>query len=348
MSSSSVKPFAQLQFPLAEIVVATNNFADENFIERHAFGNAYKGRLLVGGELVTITARRLDRTFGQREVQFWKEVTLLSSLKHENIVSNIGYCEEEGEYIVINKHDLHGSLAERVRDKTNITWTQRLKISVGIACALSYIHYDEKHDFSIIHMDIKSGIIFLDENWVPKLSSFERSVNVSVAERHRAHSSGQRRWGTPGYVDPLGLKTGMVSHTSDVYSLGVVLFEILCGRVASDPTGLEPFRTKAKSHYENRKLNDLIDPDLRAQMDQQSFDYFSEIAYHCLNEDPLQRPNAHGIVRILNKALELQQEHEKPPLISKVPSIAVVEVEDPSYRSLEVIDLHVLSLLYMS
>nr|XP_043616825.1 uncharacterized protein LOC122588719 isoform X1 [Erigeron canadensis] len=320
MSSSSVKAFAHLEIPLAEIVEATNNFADKNWINHNEPGKTYKGQLLVGGELITIDAWMLDRWNGVPDM-FWKELTLLSRLKHENIVSNIGYCQEEGEYIIINKHEFNGSLDKHLRDTT---WIQRLKISVGIARALSYIHYDEGHDLSIIHRNIKCATIFLDENWVPKLSSFGNFMNIPVAERHRAHNSVV--YGSLGYIDPVYKETGMVSHKSDVYSLGMVLFEILSGRLAW-------------GHYidfKRAKLDDFIDPDLRAQiMDQQALSLFYETAYSCLNEDPSQRPNAHRIVRLLKKALELQQEHEKPPLIPKVPSIAAVEVEDASYRSLE-------------
>nr|XP_043615770.1 receptor-like protein kinase FERONIA [Erigeron canadensis] len=340
--SSSVKRFDHLKIPLADIKAATNNFSERSRCAIDEFSTTYRGSLLVGGESIPISARRLYRRdgYGYGEVEFWREITLLSCLKHENIVSNIGYCDEEEDnykYIIINKQETHESLDEYIRPRMiMIGWNQRLRVSVGIARALSYIHYDEGRDLSIIHNDIKSSTILLDENFEPKLSSFGFSKIISVSERYGSHNAVLYYCAKTEYMDPAYKKTGEVSHKSDVYSLGIVLFELLCGRLAIDnpPGQLDSFETIAKYHYENGNLGRLIDPALREDQDMESFKSFSETAYSCLNQDPLKRPNIRQIVRLLEKALELRQRHENP----LTPEIRpVVDVEDTSYRRLEVI-----------
>ncbi|KAL7618475.1 hypothetical protein Lser_V15G01734 [Lactuca serriola] len=228
-SSSSYNQFIHLQIPLEEIQSATNSFSDENLIRRGGFGKVYKGQLLRDGQHIDIVARRLDPAYRQGKKEFLMEITLLSVLKHDNLVSIIGYCDEKGEKIIINKHETHGSLDKYLKDPS-LTWMRRLELCLGVARALSYIHYDKGRDFSVIHRNIKSSKILLDDNWKPKLSGFELSMKNTTARRHRLLLD--RLSGTIGYIDPKYEKTGRLTHKSDVYSFGVVLFEVLCGRRA--------------------------------------------------------------------------------------------------------------------
>ncbi|XP_052619646.1 uncharacterized protein LOC111921387 isoform X1 [Lactuca sativa] len=310
MASSSYKKFAHLQIPLEEIVSATSNFSESNIIQTTGFGNAYKGQLLRSEQLIDISAHRLDRKFGQGNTEFWKEISILSSLKHENLVSLVGFCDEVDEKIVITKLEANGSLDKFLRDPT-LTWIRRLEICVGVAHALSYIYYDKGRDFSVVHRDIKSSNILLDDHWKAKLCGFNLSINQKAARRHRFCLDNV--CGTMGYCDPTYIQSGSVSHKSDVYSLGVVLFEVLCGKEAviieENNRLLAPL---VKCHYEQGKVDDLIDPDLWKQMDPQSFKIFSETAYYCLKEQRSQRPSIDQIVIKLEKALESQWKHENP------------------------------------
>ncbi|GKF63558.1 kinase-like domain-containing protein, partial [Tanacetum coccineum] len=191
-------------------------------------------------------------------------------------------------------------------DPVLLTWVRRLEICVGIGNVLSYIHYDEPRDFSVIHRRINRGIVLLNDGWEPKLCEFEDSIKIKASQRHHSFHT-NRVMGTIGYVDPTYLETNRVSHKSDIYSFGIVMFELLCGResiIDSDTNNyLAPL---AATRYREKRLDEIIDWDLWKQMDSQSFNIFAEIAYDCLNEERSRRPNIDEIVTRLEKALEHQ------------------------------------------
>ncbi|GKB11649.1 kinase-like domain, phloem protein 2-like protein [Tanacetum coccineum] len=306
--SLSNNQFAHLKVPLEDILHATNNFAEENDITEYDFSMEYEGQLLWSGELIDITARRLKKERNDREQLFWMEISMLSTLKHKNLVSLFGFCEENDEKIIILRRNemARGMLFQYISDTMLLTWVQRLEICVGIAHALSYIYYDEPRDFSVIHRSIDSSRVLLNDDWEPKLSYFEFSMKIKASQRHHSFHTNNLKY-VDGYGDPTYLETKRVSHKSDMYSFGIVLFELLCGResiIESDTNKyLAPL---AATHYREKRLDKIIDWDLWKQMDSQSFNIFAETAYDCLNKEQSQRPNIDEIVTRLEKALEHQ------------------------------------------
>ncbi|GJS43573.1 kinase-like domain, phloem protein 2-like protein [Tanacetum coccineum] len=303
--------FSHLQVPLENILSTTNSFAQENVTYNDAFAMEYKGQLLWSGELINITARRLNKDRKDGEKQFWIEISMLFTLKHKNMVSLVGFCDENDEKIIIIRREKWGSLCNYLSDPMLLTWVRRLKISVGIAHALSYVHYDEQRDFSLIHRNINSSTILINDDWEPKLSSFERSMKIKASQRHQFFQNFGCTY-TPGYVDSTFLKAYTINHKSDIYSFGIVLFELLCGMESIIDTDSNKYLAPlALTHYTEKRLDEIIDWDLWKQMDSQSFDIFTETAYDCLNEERSQRPNIDEIVTRLEKAMELQLEHQK-------------------------------------
>ncbi|KAK9068375.1 hypothetical protein SSX86_012488 [Deinandra increscens subsp. villosa] len=312
MDSTLIRKIGHLQIPLEDVLVATDNFADENIISQGSFGPAYKGRLLRSGNLIKIAAKRLDPKFRHGYVHFLNEVSILSELNHENVISIIGFCDEKGEKIIVTPSMANGSLQGDL-DNPDLTCTQRLKISIGVARALSYLRHDEGRSYGVIHRNINSSTILLDENWEPKLSGFGISIKQSVNQDDRVILS--EPIGTLGYMDPEIKKMKGVTHKSDIYAFGVVLFEILCGRKAfiekEEEEANRFLALLAKCHYENKTLEDIIHPNLRIQMYPQSLVKFSEVAYSCLNEDQTHRPDVNDIISRLERTLELQLGLEK-------------------------------------
>ncbi|XP_071739518.1 probable receptor-like protein kinase At2g23200 [Rutidosis leptorrhynchoides] len=170
-----------------------------------------------------------------------------------------------------------------------VTWVQRLKICIGIARALSYIHYEDGRSYSIIHCNINRSTILLDKNFVPKLSGFEYALNQSV-HRMDLQVLIKEAIGTTGYMDPSIEMTGGVTHKSDIYSFGVVLWEVLYRRKALIPDVFDRFLAPlARFHHEKGTLG--IQPDIDDQTGRQSARTFRAIAYSCSNDEREQRPD---------------------------------------------------------
>jgi serine/threonine protein kinase len=289
---------------LEDIELATKSFARENIIKVNIVGSLFQGRMEHFGQNIDIVAWQI---YSKDKSEKFKKVRMLSSLKHKNLVSVIGFCDEWGYHFIIYKKEANGSLNKYLSDQT-LTWTQRLKICLGIANALSYIHYDVARDFSVIHCNIRSSKILLDDKWEPKLYGFELSLKNTVARRHRLFLT--RDIIENVYLDPKYKKTGGMTHKSDVYSFGVVLFEVLCGRSAVIRD--EELEEGLLSQLARYHLDDMIDPHLRKKMDPEAFKIFSETAYYCIQEERAKRPHIDQVVKRLEKALEHQWRHENP------------------------------------
>ncbi|GJY38982.1 kinase-like domain, phloem protein 2-like protein, partial [Tanacetum coccineum] len=296
--------FAHLKVPLANIISATNNFAEENVISTSNIGKRYKGQLLLSGELIDITAQRLKKERTDREQLFWMEISMLSSLKHKNVVSLVGFCDEDDDKIIIiyKNETARGMLVEYLSDSMMLTWVRRLEICVGVAHALSYIHYDEPRDFSVIHRHIDGSRVLLNDEWQPKLSDFGVSMKIKASQRHHSFHTNSLEY-VNGYGDPTYIRTKRVNQKSDMYSFGIVLFQLLCGWPSIiDDENNNRLAPLAIIHYREKKLENMIDHDLLEQMDLHSFNMFVEIAYECLDEERSQRPNIADIVPRLEKA----------------------------------------------
>ncbi|KAI7753489.1 hypothetical protein M8C21_032935, partial [Ambrosia artemisiifolia] len=305
-----MKDFADFQIPLEEVVKATNNFHNDNIIQhgRSGRGIAYTGQLLRSGKEMTIDARRFDCKHGEGDLEFLAEISALSDLKHTNIVSFIGFCDEGDEKIIVTKHAAIGTLWSQL-DLPNLTWEPRLSICVGVARALNYIHH-ERRDYAILHCNINIHTILLDDNLEPKLSGFEFSIKQFGYCKDQVcfceHSGRMRR------IDPAIEKTGGVTDMSDIYLFGVFLYEMLLGRrIWIDGDVDRHLASLAIYNFENPEtLQDIIHPYLWNQMSPSSLAKYSRLAYSCLNEDPAQRPSLVKIVRQLGKATLLQEMHQ--------------------------------------
>ncbi|KAJ0802091.1 putative protein kinase RLK-Pelle-CrRLK1L-1 family [Helianthus annuus] len=298
--------FRHLEIQLKDIKAATNNFSDKP-IGNGGFGTVYKGELLLPNGRRMVAFKRLNRKFGQGDVEFWKEITTLSELSHENLASLLHFCKEGDERILVYEYVSRQSL-DNYLDKASLTWIQRLHICIGAARGIAYLHDPKKTQRRILHRDIKSSNILLDEKWTAKVSDFGLS-KVTPANQTRSYLV-SNVVGTLGYCDPEYHATGILSKECDVYSFGVVLFEIMCGRlcceVEKDKLICILVHTWTNRCDEDR-LDDIIFPDLKQQINQDSLLTFAAIARRCLNRDHKERPNMIEVVRELEVALHHQQ-----------------------------------------
>lgn len=290
----------QLKLPLDDIKSATNNFSSENYIGQGGFGPVYKGQLPPFGTMVAV--KRLDsKISGQGQPEFLKEISMLAKYKHDNLVTLVGFSDEDGEKVLVYKHEDNGSLDNHLAS-TDLTWEQRLRICLGAARGLDYLHSGVGEAHRVIHCDIKSSNILLDTKLEAKISDFGLSKEGIKNVQYTFVVTSP--CGTFGYVDPLYHKTGILTKESDVYSFGIVLFEVLCGRLAIIKEDEIPLSELVRRCNRDNNLKQIISPDLR--MNPKSYEKFTTIALRCLKKDRKQRPTMGLIVRELETALEHQ------------------------------------------
>ncbi|XP_057790553.1 G-type lectin S-receptor-like serine/threonine-protein kinase At4g27290 isoform X3 [Salvia miltiorrhiza] len=208
------------------ILEATNNFSKENMLGVGGFGPVYKQGNLSEGEEVAV--KRLSKTSGQGLQEFKNEVVLIAKLQHRNLVRLLGCCIEEEEMMLIYEYLQNKSLDNFVFDQDRrklLTWPKRFDIIMGIAKGLLYLHHDSR--LKIIHRDLKTSNILLDASLNPKISDFGLARTF---EEDQCLSRTKRVVGTYGYMAPEYAFHGKFSVKSDIYSLGVVLLEIISGK----------------------------------------------------------------------------------------------------------------------
>ncbi|KAL7617475.1 hypothetical protein Lser_V15G03167 [Lactuca serriola] len=176
--------------------------------------------------------KRLDKMFGQVEQQFLSELQILLEYKHENIIGLVGYCNELGESIIVYENASRGSL-DRYLSDNGLSWIKRLEICIDIASGLDILHGGGVTQEVVIHRDIKSSNILLDDDWKAKITDFGLSM-ISPINKDIDFVIENIAYGTLGYCDPLYIEIGFLTNESDIYTFGVVLFEILCGRLVHE------------------------------------------------------------------------------------------------------------------
>ncbi|KAI3739581.1 hypothetical protein L2E82_29990 [Cichorium intybus] len=304
------------KIPLQVIKDCTGDFNESNFIGKGGYGRVYKG-ILTWADYVNevVAVKRLDFNGFQGNKEFHTEVSMLSEYQHENIITLIGFCDDNKEMILVYEYASNGSLDTYLRDTTlsgGLSWTQLLNICIGVASALDYLHNHVAEKHRIIHRDIKSANVLLDENWNAKLSDFGLA-RIGLANQQNTIVITNIA-GTHGYNDPQYERTGLLSKESDVYLFGVVLFEVLCGRLACVCSFHDERRFLhhlARTRYKNGELETIVDNRIKKDIKQRTFTMFSAIAYQCIQETREDRPTIAEVAFQLKEARKIQVEDEE-------------------------------------
>ncbi|CAI9089998.1 OLC1v1024668C1 [Oldenlandia corymbosa var. corymbosa] len=322
LTSPGPNGYHGLKIPYADLALATNNFDKDVMIGSGGFGMVYKAILK---DNTKVAVKRGVPGSRQGLPEFHTEIAILSKIRHLHLVSLVGYCEEQSEMILVYEYMEKGTLKSHLYGPklSPLSWKQRLEICIGAARGIHYLHTGSAQ--GIIHRDIKSTNILLDENYIAKVADFGLSRSGPCLNETHV-STGVK--GSFGYLDPEYFRRRQLTDKSDVYSFGVVLFEVLCARPAVDPA-LEREQVNlgewAIEWQKKGLLEQIIDPHLRGQIRPSSLKKFGETAEKCLADYAIDRPTMGDVLWNLEHALQLQ-ENGTPPS----PAVDNVTMEPPS------------------
>ncbi|XP_020079794.1 receptor-like serine/threonine-protein kinase ALE2 isoform X1 [Ananas comosus] len=299
VSTMATCPPSVKTFSLAELEKATDGFSSKRVLGEGGFGRVYKGMMENESEVAVKLLTREDRS-GDRE--FIAEVEMLSRLHHRNLVKLIGICIEGNRRCLVYELVRNGSVESHLhgvdKKKGLLNWDSRMKIALGAARGLAYLHEDSNP--RVIHRDFKASNILLEEDFTPKVTDFGLAREASEGSHHIS----TRVMGTFGYVAPEYAMTGHLLVKSDVYSYGVVLLELLSGRkpvyISESQEGPENLVTWARPLLNSREgLEKLIDPTLNKNYNFEDVAKVASIASVCVHIDPSQRPFMGEVVQAL-------------------------------------------------
>ncbi|XP_022732577.1 probable serine/threonine-protein kinase PBL19 [Durio zibethinus] len=304
-------------FTFAELKSATRGFSRALLIGEGGFGCVYRGVVKVPDETndgrdlkLDVAIKQLNRHGFQGHKEWINEVNFLGVVKHPNLVSLVGYCAEDDErgiqrllvYELMRNKSLEDHLLARMPLPLPLPWVTRFKIAQDAARGLAYLH--EEMDFQLIFRDFKTSNILLDEDFNAKLSDF------GLARQGPAEGFGHVSTavvGTVGYAAPEYVQTGKLTAKSDVWSFGVVLYELITGRRALErnlPRSEQKLLEWVRPYVsDSKKFHLIVDPRLEGQYCIKSAQKLASLANKCLMKNPKSRPKMSEVVEMLGNII---------------------------------------------
>lgn len=285
------------RFSYQSLIVATNNFSDERKLGEGGFGCVYRGYLT---DLdIPIAVKKISRASKQGKKEYLTEVKIISRLRHRNLVQLIGWCHDQGQFLLAYEFMPNGSLDVHLFGKKgSLVWAVRYKITLGLASALLYLH--EEWEQCVVHRDIKSSNIMLDSSFNVKLGDF----GLARLMDHELGPQTTGLAGTFGYLAPEYVTTGKASKESDIYSFGVVVLEIVSGRRSVDPLldgksemGLVEW---AWDLYGSGELLSGVDGRLNMDFETKQVECLMIVGLWCAHPDRSLRPSIRQAIQVLN------------------------------------------------
>ncbi|KAL0897390.1 hypothetical protein Bca101_081351 [Brassica carinata] len=285
------------RFTYSEVEALTNNF--ERVLGEGGFGIVYHGSL---NDTEQLAVKLLSQSSTQGYKQFKAEVELLLRVHHTNLVNLVGYCNEDDHLALVYEYASHGDLKQYLSgelDGAALNWASRLRIATETAQGLEYLHTGCEPP--MVHRDVKTTNILLDENYQAKLADFglSRSFPIGVESHISTNVAG-----TPGYLDPEYYRTNWLTEKSDVYSLGIVLLEMITSQPVIQQTREKPHIGEWVGLMLTKgDIDNIMDPNLNGDYDSGSVWKALELAMSCVNPSSSGRPSMSQVVIELKECL---------------------------------------------
>ncbi|KAL1569787.1 non-specific serine/threonine protein kinase [Salvia divinorum] len=304
-----------------DLKTATRSFKGDMKLGVGGFGTVYKGwvdqhTLLPSrhGTGMMVAIKKLNQESTQGFDEWQAEVDFLGRLSHPNLVKLLGYCLEDPELLLVYEFMAKGSLENHLFRRNAATeplsWYLRLRIAIGAARGLAFLHSSDKQ---VIYRDFKASNILLDGNYNPKISDFGLAKLGPAGENSHVTT---RIMGTHGYAAPEYIATGHLYVKSDVYGFGVVLLEMMTGLRAHDtrrPTGqqnLVEWLTPNLSRH--RRLKEIMDSQMEGQYSSKASFEAAKLTLRCLEQEPRKRPSMEEVVVELEHIAAMSSSHRPP------------------------------------
>ncbi|KAE8679375.1 L-type lectin-domain containing receptor kinase VIII.2 [Hibiscus syriacus] len=316
------------EFTYKELKEATRCFNSNRIIGHGAFGIVYKGILSDNGDIVAV--KRCSHSSTQGKAEFLSELTIIGTLRHRNLVRLQGWCHEKGEILLVYDLMPNGSLDKALYEaRTPLPWVHRQKIVLGVASALAYLH--QECDHQVIHRDVKTSNIMLDERFNAKLGDFGLARQVE----HDKSPDATVAAGTMGYLAPEYLLTGRATEKTDVFSYGAVVLEVASGRRPIERDGMgNSLKCNTNLvewvwglHQEGRLLN-AADPRLEGEFEEGLMRRVLMVGLACSHPDPMARPTMRGVVQMLVGEAEVPVVPRTKPSMSFTTSHLLLSLQD--------------------
>lgn len=324
-------------FTEKELEIATNNYAEDRILGRGGYGIVYKG-ILTDERVVAIKKSKL---IDESQIeQFINEVVILTQVNHRNVVKLLGCCLETEVPLLVYEYVAHGTLFQCIHKGGEIpwlSWENRLRIACETAGALSYLH--SSASMLVIHRDVKSANILLDENYVAKVSDFGASRLVPLDQSQVTTLIK----GTFGYLDPEYLQTSLLTEKSDVYSFGVLLAELLTGKEPLCAGRIQEERSLAmyfSMSLQKNRLFQILDPRVIKEGTLEQLQAVAELVKRCVNMNGEDRPTMKEVTRELEGLKKStkhpwadQESHEETEgLLSEASDLYTVRINSGQHR----------------
>ncbi|KAJ6808189.1 putative receptor-like protein kinase [Iris pallida] len=302
-------------FELKELRDATDGFSRRLKIGEGGFGCVYKGSIKhLGGKggSTAVAVKKLNQNSLQGHKQWLAEVQFLGVVEHPNLVKLIGYCAVDVERgiqrLLVYEFMPNKSLDDHLFNKVypSLPWNVRLQIALGAAEGLTYLH--EGVEVQVIYRDFKASNVLLDEEFKPKLSDFGLAREGPSAGNTHVSTAVM---GTYGYAAPDYIETGHLTAKSDVWSFGVVLYEILTGRKSTErsrPRNEQKLLDWVKRYpIDSKRFGQIMDPRLENQYSMRAAREIAKLADSCLSKNARDRPKMSEVVESIKQAMKFKE-----------------------------------------